>query len=86
MGEHTTRESRLRALRRLLEYASVEAEQLALTPIERLLKNASVAVGSALDARRNVQPTSPPIPQKGGQIKLVINKAACYKKGNETGL
>jgi len=46
------RQSRLRALNRLLRFALADAQELGLTPVDDLLEAASVAISDELDNRR----------------------------------
>jgi hypothetical protein len=52
----TSRESRLRALNRLLEYALAESEELGLARLGTLLRTAAQAVSEELDKVRVLLP------------------------------
>ena len=54
--EHISRGSRLRALKRLLDYALAESKELGLAALDRLLGAAALAVSDELD---NVKVLSP---------------------------
>lgn len=47
--EYPGRESRLRALQRLLEYALAESEELGLANVDKLLGAATLAISDELD-------------------------------------
>jgi hypothetical protein len=56
MMEHMSRAPRLRALRRLLEYAVAESEELGLAHMDKLLSAAALAVGDELNSMKAARP------------------------------
>jgi hypothetical protein len=69
------RAKRLRAMRRLLDYAVAESQELELRNLEQLLGAAALEIDDAL-AVAEISPT----PNGGPQIKLVADTGAGRKK------
>ena len=71
MDELTSRASRLRALRQLVEYAATESRELEMAGLERLLGAAALAIEAALreDARLSAAA------RRHSRIKLVTGSA-----------
>jgi hypothetical protein len=71
MDELTSKASRLRALRQLVDYATAESRELEMAGLERLLGAAALAIEAALeeDARAAAAARRHP------QMKLVIGGA-----------
>jgi hypothetical protein len=72
MDELTSKASRLRALRQLVDYATTESRELEMAALERLLSAAALAIEAALeeDAR------SAAAARRHSQMKLVIGGAS----------
>jgi hypothetical protein len=69
------RAKRLRAMRRLLDYAVAESQELELRNVEQLLGAAALEIDDALAIAETL-----PNPRGGPQIKLVADASAGPKK------
>jgi hypothetical protein len=69
------RAKRLRAMRRLLDYAVAESQELELRNLEQLLGAAALEIDDALAIAETI-----PNPHGGRQIKLVADASAGPKK------
>ena len=74
MDELTSKASRLRALRQLVEYATAESRELEMAGLQRLLGAAALAIEAALEEDARLAAAT----RRHSQIKLVIGGARPY--------
>jgi len=79
MDELMSKASRLRALRQLVEYATIESRELALAPLEQLLDAAAMAIDDALAEEEERLSASS---RRYAQIKLVTSVDSPYETGS----
>jgi hypothetical protein len=72
MDELTSKASRLRALRQLVEYATTESRELEMAGLERLLSAAALAIETALEEDARLAAAA----RRHSRIKLVIGGAS----------
>jgi hypothetical protein len=71
MDELTSKASRLRALRQLVEYATTESRELEMAGLERLFGAAALAIETALEEDARLAAAA----RRHSQLKLVIGRA-----------
>ena len=76
MIEHMSRGSRLYALRRLLEYAVSESEELGLADLGNLLGAAALAISEELNVKvgRSQQDWKREMPENAGKIAYSLHR------------
>ncbi len=72
MDELTSKASRLRALRQLVEYATTESREMEMAGLERLLGAAALAIEAALQEDARLSAAA----RRHSRIKLVIGGAS----------